>query len=141
MITVRDLHYPAITENSLNLTVIFDPSTHLPYLIRAYEDHIFAKSSNDLVVYNYTSVGGINIPHRIKVMYDEQHMLLDTVYDSVEINPTFPSGYFEGIPTAEVASTELGLMPSPAMAETEYGDAEVFETALVMYSDDVVRSI
>jgi hypothetical protein len=41
----------------------------------------------------------------------------NTIYDNVEINPTFPSGYFEGIPTAEVASTELGLMPSPAMAE------------------------
>jgi hypothetical protein len=104
--TVRDLQYPSVTDNSLNLTVIFDPSTHLPYLIRGYEDHIFGKSSNDFVVYNYTSIGEVNIPHRIKAMHNEQHMLLDTIYDNTEINPAFPSGYFEGMPTAEVASTD-----------------------------------
>jgi len=74
-------------------------------------------------------------------MYNEQHMLLDTIYDNAEINPAFPSGYFEGMPTAEVASTELGLMPSPAMAEMEYGDAEAFENALVMYSEVVACGI
>ena len=128
-ISVRDLQYPSITDNSLNLTVIFDPTTHLPYLIRAYEDHhIFGRSTNDFVVYNYTSVGGVQIPRRIKVYYNDQHMLLDTLYDNTEINPSFPSTYFDGIPTTQVSNTELGLMPSPAMmAEAEYGDAEVFE--------------
>jgi hypothetical protein len=128
MITIRDLQYPSVTESSLNLTVIFDPTTHLPYLIRVYEDHhIFGHSSNDFVVYNYTSVGGVQIPRRIEVYYNDQHMLLDTLYDNIEINPSFASEYFEGIPTVEVANTELGLMPSPAMVEAEYGDAEVFE--------------
>lgn len=130
MITVRNLKYPSVTDNSLNLTVIFDPTTYLPYLIRAYEDHhIFGTSSNDFVVYNYTSVGGVQFAHRVKVMYNDELMLLDTIYDAVEVNPSFPSRYFEGIPVSEVTSTELGLSPSPATAETEYGDAEVFENA------------
>jgi hypothetical protein len=142
MITVRDVQYPSITDNSLNLTVILDPTTHLPYLIRTYEDHhIFGKSSNDFVVYNYTAVGGVQIPRRIKVYYNDQHMLLDTIYDNIEINPSFGSGYFDGIPTAQVANTELGLMPSPATAEAEYGDAEVFENTLVMLCYDLTYNI
>jgi hypothetical protein len=44
-------------------------------------------------------------------------MLLDTLYDNSEIDPSFPSAYFDGILTAQVSNTELGLMPSPAMAE------------------------
>jgi hypothetical protein len=128
MITVRSLEYPSVTDSNLNLTVIFDPETYLPYLIRAYEDHhVFGKSSNDFVVYNYTSVAGVQIPRRIKIMYNDQHMLLDSIYDTIEANPSFPSGYFDGIPVSEIKSTELGLSPSPAMIEVEYGDAEVFE--------------
>lgn len=134
-IAVRGLQYPSTTDNSLNLTVIFDPITHLPYLIRAYEDHhIFGHSSNDFVVYNYSSIGGVQIPRRIKLYYNDQHMLLDTLYDNIEINPSFSSEYFEGIPTPQVANIELGLMPSPAVAEAEYGDAEVFENTSVILS-------
>lgn len=130
IVTVRNIEYPAVTDTKLSLTVIMDPTTYLPYLIRAYEDHhIFGPSTNDFVVYNYTSVGGMNFPRRIKVMYNEEHMLLDTLYDTVEVNPKFSTGYFDGIPLSEVKSTELGLSPAPAMAEAEYGDAEVFENA------------
>jgi hypothetical protein len=95
---------------------------------RAYEDHhIFGHSTNDFVLYNYASVGEVQIPRRIKVYYNDQHMLLDTLYGNIEIDPSFPSTYFDGIPTAQVSNTELVLMPFPAMAEAEYGDAEVFE--------------
>ena len=137
-ITVRESQYPSVTDNSLNITVIFEPTTHLPYLIRVYEDHhVFGHSSNDFVVYNYTTVGGVQIPRRIKIMYNEQHMLLDTLYDTIEVNPTFPSGYFDGIPISEVSSTELGLEPSPATFEAEYGDAEVFENTSVTLARNV----
>ena len=68
-VTVRGVQYPSIVDNKLNLTVVLDPESKLPYLVRAYEDHhIFGYSANDLVVYNYTSLGGVQLPRRLKYM-------------------------------------------------------------------------
>jgi hypothetical protein len=127
-VEVRGVKYPSITDESLNLTVILDPKTSLPYIIRAYEDHhIYGPSKNDFVVYNYTSVGGLQLPRRVKYMYNDVSMLFDSIIGDVQVNPSFPSGFFDGLPLDQVNITELGLPPSPPMLSQEYGDAEVFE--------------
>ena len=128
MVQVRKNNYPAITDNKLNLTVLLDPVTYLPYTIRAYEDHlIYGRSANDLVVYNYTSVAGVQLPQRIKIMYNEENMLLDMLTGPPKANPTFPAGYFDGLPVSEVKNTFLQVPPSPPTPSKEYGEAEVFE--------------
>ena len=127
-LVVRNITYPAITDNSLNLTIVFRPDTFLPYIVRSYEDHhIFGRSSNDLVLYNYTAVAGVNFPRRIKIVYNEDEQLLDTLIDTIEVNPSFPENYFEGLPKSQVKNTAFANAPTPAEISTEYGEAEVFE--------------
>ena len=127
-VQVRKNNYAAISDNKLNLTVLLDPVTYLPYTIRAYEDHlIYGRSTNDLVVYNYTTVAGVRLPQRIKIMYNEENMLLDMLTGPPKANPTFPAGYFDGLPISEVNNTFLQVPPSPAAPSKEYGEAEVFE--------------
>lgn len=65
-VDVRGVQFPAITGSVLNLTVILDSQSMLPYIIRAYENHhIYGNSCNDLVVYTHTSVGGVQLPRRL----------------------------------------------------------------------------
>ncbi|RBQ72874.1 hypothetical protein FVER14953_20555 [Fusarium verticillioides] len=46
--------------------------TKLPYIIRSYEYHgIYGNSTQDLVVYNYTTVDGVKFPGRFKIMYNK----------------------------------------------------------------------
>lgn len=131
-LTVRGVSYPAITDPYQNITVAFNPETHFPYIIRSYEDHaIYGNSSSDFVVYNYTSVAGVQFPRRIKLMYNEDNMLIDSLIDTIEVNPSFSADYFVGLPESEIQSTALQIPPVPAMASSEYGDAEVFENRQV----------
>jgi hypothetical protein len=133
-VEVRGVSYPSITDTSLNLTAILDPNTKLPYIIRAYEDHyIYGHSTNDFVVYNYTSIGGLQLPRRVKYMYNEENMLFDSIIGDVQINPSYPKGFFDGLPLAEANITEFGLPPSPPMSSNEYGDAEVFEFSSALH--------
>ena len=128
-IAVRGISYPALTDRRTNITVIFDPDTYLPYLIRSYEDHqIFGRSTNDYVVYNYTTAAGIQVPQRIKTVYNEDYLLLDSIFGSVEVNPSFPTGFFSGLPAAEINQTVNGLPPTPPTPSDEYGEAEIFES-------------
>ena len=118
--------YPAVT--TLNITVAFDPSTYLPHIIRAYEDHrIFGNSSSDYIVYNYTTVQGVQVPQRIKLMYNEDNMMIDTLLGEIDANPQFPSGYFDGLPVDQVNDTAEQLPPTPPGLSAEYGIAEVWE--------------
>ena len=84
-------------DNILNLTVIFDANTTLPYIIRSYEDHgIYGPSTNDLVLYNYTSVNGVMYPRRFHTIYNKQHILMDYLVDTVIVNATLDPGFFDG---------------------------------------------
>ena len=38
MLDIKGVKYPALTDQYLNITVAFEPSTYLPYVIRAYEN-------------------------------------------------------------------------------------------------------
>ena len=125
---IRGVEYPALTDAYLNITVAFDPETYLPYVVRAYEEHaIYGNSTSDYTLYNYTKVGGVQFPQRIKLYYNEDNLLVDSLYDKITVNPTFPDNFFEGLPQNQIAGTALQIPPVPAQASNEYGIAEVFE--------------
>lgn len=120
--------FPAVTDKSLKITVIFDPESFLPYLVRSYEDHlIFGRSTNDYVLTNYTEIGGIKFPRLVQIMYNENSLLLHSLRDTITINPTFDFGFFDGIPLSQIGSTFSLSPPSAPVLSTEYGAAEVFE--------------
>ena len=124
------VEYPAVT--AFNITVAVDSKTSLPHIIRAYEDHhIFGHSNSDYIVYNYTSVGGLQIPQRIKLMYNEDNLMIDALFGEINVNPQFASRYFDGLPTDQVKDTALQMPPMPAAASAEYGIAEVWEESYV----------
>lgn len=125
------MSYPAITDPGLNITVAFRPDTFLPYLIRSYENHsIYGRSSNDYVVSNYTTVAGVKFPRRIKVVYNEDNLLVDTLIGDVKINPPFPLGFFDGLPESQINQTAFKSPPVPAEPSKQYDEAEVFENRL-----------
>lgn len=85
------------------MSVIFDPSSNLPYIVRTIEDHyIYGPSTNDLYLTNYTAVDGIHFPHHIQTVYNSSQNLdaplEDYVVEEVIPNPDFPSGFFNGLP-------------------------------------------
>ncbi|KAG0651567.1 hypothetical protein D0Z07_1494 [Hyphodiscus hymeniophilus] len=106
----------------LNLSIIFDPDTHLPYIIRSFEDHlVFGPSTSDLMVYNYTSIDGVMFPRRFKIVYNNVHLLADFLVESIDVNPSFPAGFFDGLPVTPNT-------PIPALeVSAEYGAAEIGE--------------
>ncbi|KAH7159271.1 hypothetical protein DER46DRAFT_508618 [Fusarium sp. MPI-SDFR-AT-0072] len=99
------LKLPAVHDKTLDLTVLFDSDTKLPYIIRSYEDHgIYGKSTQDLLVYNYTSIDGIKFPGRFKTIYNKQHILMDYQVDRVIVNPHLDPQFFDGPRGRQAAS-------------------------------------
>lgn len=96
----------AVSDTMLDITVIFDPETFLPYIVRTTEQHpIYGASFNDLVFNNYTSVPGSSLlfPQHVQTVYSATTSLLnspleDFIVESIEINPTFPEDFFDGLP-------------------------------------------
>lgn len=106
----------------LDVTIIFDPSSNLPYIIRSYEDHnIFGPSTSDLQVYNYTSVNGIMFPQRFVSIYNDA-VLEDFLVTHIFVNPDFPTDYFDGLP----ANASVTPKATP-LKNSDYGHAELGE--------------
>ena len=72
-------------------------------------------------------MAGVMFPRRYHLMYNLDSLLLDFLVGDIEVNPNFPSDYFQGLPASEIKNTALQIPPTPAMASPEYSDAEVFE--------------
>ncbi|UPK92077.1 hypothetical protein LCI18_003012 [Fusarium solani-melongenae] len=78
---------PAVYDATLDLAVILDPKTYLPYIIRSYENHkIFGRSTHDLLLQDYNLVDGIMLPRRFKIYYNGDLLLTDYVADEVLVN-------------------------------------------------------
>lgn len=106
----------------LDVTIIFDPSSHLPYIIRSYEDnHVFGPSTSDLQIYNYTSVDGIMFPQSFQWIYNGA-VLEDYLVSDITVNPDFPADYFDGLPAGAP-----GLPKAAPEKSDEYGHAELGE--------------
>ena len=122
--------YPALSDTSRNLTVIFDPETYLPSRIRAYENHqIFGQSTSDVLLYNYTEIHGVQFARNMKLLYNEDLMLQEMLLDSITANPTLPSDFFDEIPESAINQNLFGLRPTAPEISVEYNSAEVFESS------------
>ncbi|UKZ48031.1 hypothetical protein TrVGV298_002267 [Trichoderma virens] len=120
--------YPSVHDHSLNLTVLFDPETYLPFVVRAYENHrIFGPSTNDYILANYSVIDGLRIPQTVHTLYNEGNLLFHTIRDAITINPQFEAGYFDGLSNDQIGQTGSQLKPTPAESSSEYDPAEVFE--------------
>ncbi|KAL5583885.1 hypothetical protein FOVSG1_015236 [Fusarium oxysporum f. sp. vasinfectum] len=88
---------PAVYDESTGIAILFDSDTHLPHIIRSYEDHpIFGPSTHDLLIYNYTDVGGVKFPQRFKTIYNNKHVTADYAADRILINVDHAPGFFIG---------------------------------------------
>jgi hypothetical protein len=112
-----------VYDSVLDLTIIFNTTSHLPYIIRSNEDHyIFGRSSNDLLVYNYTRTAGVLFPRRTKQIYNNYALLEDTVVEEVIVNQEYPPDYFEGL-----SANEYTLAKAAPVNDPEYSRAELSE--------------
>lgn len=120
--------FPAVYDSSLNITVLFDPDTFLPYIVRSPEEHrIFGSSTNDFVLTNYTEVEGMKFPQTVQLMYNQNSLILQSLRDTIIVNPSFPDGFFTGLPTSQINQTYSLLPPAAPELSIEFGTAEVFE--------------
>ncbi|KAH8633344.1 hypothetical protein IG631_11978 [Alternaria alternata] len=108
-----DLLLPAVIDQSLNISVLFDPDTYLPFAIRTYEDHpFFGPSTNDLRVYDYIRVDGLMIPRHFKIIYNNKRLTTDFLADEVSVNFDVDPSFFD-------VSAERGDLNIPVVDPTE----------------------
>lgn len=108
--------YITVYDAGLNLTVIFHPSSGLPYIIRSKEDHsIYGASTNDLYLTNYQAVNGLMFPHLIQTVYNSSQQALDAtledyIVEQIDVDPQFPSDFFDGLAANESMSPRAAPM-------------------------------
>ncbi|EXK25181.1 hypothetical protein FOMG_18157 [Fusarium oxysporum f. sp. melonis 26406] len=113
-VEINGIEFTAVRDPSRELTVIFDPKTSLPYIIRTIEDHpIYGESTKDLYLSSYKVVQGIKFAHTVQTIYNSttqglNAVLEDFIIDKVILNPSFPSKFFDGI------SEDRSLAPKSA---------------------------
>ncbi|KAH6980842.1 hypothetical protein BKA56DRAFT_632550 [Ilyonectria sp. MPI-CAGE-AT-0026] len=106
--------YTDFYDSHLDLTVIFDPSSNLPYIVRTLEDHpIYGASTFDLYLSDYKTVKGLKFPHQIQSIYNSSSenlnaVLEDYVIEQITLNPDFTSDFFHGV------SEEESMFPKAA---------------------------
>jgi len=125
---VSNLTFDAVINSELGLSIIFDATSHLPYMIRSHESHaIFGNSTSDLILSAWAPVkigknATVLLPHRFQTLYNSINILEDVLIESITINPDFPENYFAGLPDSE------SQMPkAKPQLSAEYTRAEVGE--------------
>ncbi|KAL2686906.1 hypothetical protein Neosp_004449 [[Neocosmospora] mangrovei] len=112
---------PMLLRNTLNISVLLDDHTNLPYLIRSYEHHgLFGPSTKDLFVSDYVTVNGVKFPRRFQTIYNRKHVLTEYAAETVSVTATTPNRFMG----------PLGR-PLPAQLprrDTSYGFAEIGES-------------
>ncbi|EEY19618.1 conserved hypothetical protein [Verticillium alfalfae VaMs.102] len=114
----------------LGLSVIFDPATNLPYMIRSYENHgVIGKSTQDLVLQHYTAVNNVMFPTRFKSIYNDHNVIADFTVREVLIDSVASTAFEvtgdlrpDNVPTNSslYSSTEVGEFFESAVWSGEY---------------------
>ena len=124
----------ALEHTDLGLTLILNTTTHLPYIVRSYEDHtIYGHSTNDVLLSNYSMVhfpdnGSLLLPHRIQTVYNTFNMIENFIIDKINLNPSWPDTFFEPLPESQSPTPRTPPSQSPEYPRSEVH--EFFETAL-----------
>ncbi|KPM43977.1 hypothetical protein AK830_g2647 [Neonectria ditissima] len=101
--TIKEVEMLSVHDSDLGLTVIFDPSSSLPHIVRASESHaIYGASTFDLYLTNYKSIDGLKFPHQVQSVYNASSQNLDAVIEDyiieqITLNPNFSSTFFDRI--------------------------------------------
>ncbi|KAI9148732.1 hypothetical protein HJFPF1_10774 [Paramyrothecium foliicola] len=120
-VTFREAVHPAIHDRVTNITVVFDPESHLPLLIRTFENHrILGPATRDLQLFNYKEIHGILFPHSQKTIYQEHAIIEETDISKVHVDSAFEEGFFSGLSSEETETT-----PSPPKAIPGYEHAYI----------------
>ena len=129
----RDL--PTLFYRDLDLAIIIDDATYLPYAVRTTENHtVFGPSFSDVVFLSYTSEQvdynhTIQLPHRIQTVYNSASILEDFVIDDITINPDFPEDFFVAKSTPPSVDSASSVSTDPVLPQTdsEYPRSELHE--------------
>ncbi|EXA31335.1 hypothetical protein FOVG_17385 [Fusarium oxysporum f. sp. pisi HDV247] len=118
-VLINGIKTPAVYDPVLEITIIFDASSHLPHIIRTEANHmIYGPSTNDLYLSQYKAIEGIKFPHTFQTVYNSTTQKLDAtleefIVEEITINPKFPKNYFNGLSEGE------GFFPKEAPKRTE----------------------
>lgn len=116
------LSHITVYDPSLNLTVVLHPSSDLPYIVRSIEDHsIYGAATNDLYLTNYKAVNGLMFPHSIQTVYNSSQQSLDAtledyIIEQVDMDPEFPSNFFDGLAVNESMTPRAAPMKVPGVS-------------------------
>ncbi|WKT54478.1 Metallo-beta-lactamase [Fusarium oxysporum f. sp. vasinfectum] len=114
------IELPGVHDETTGLTILFDPETDLPHIIRSYEDHpFFGPSTHDLLVYNYVEIDGVKFPRRFKTVYNNKHVIADYAADQVLTNLELDEGFFSRLGNGTIPG---GSVPT---RDPEYSFAEI----------------
>ncbi|RBA21072.1 hypothetical protein FPRO05_07386 [Fusarium proliferatum] len=118
-VLINGIKTAAVYDPILEITMVFDASSHLPHIIRTDENHmIYGPSTNDLYVSQYKAIEGIKFPHTFQTVYNSTTQKLDAtleefMVEEITINPRFAKDYFSGLSERE------GFFPKEAPKKTE----------------------
>ncbi|KAJ4119819.1 hypothetical protein NW765_015237 [Fusarium oxysporum] len=81
-VLINGINTPAVYDPVLEITIIFDASSHLPHIIRTEEnDMIYGPSTNDLNLSQYKAIEGITFPHTFQAVYNSTTQKLDATLE------------------------------------------------------------
>ncbi|KAL6917141.1 hypothetical protein FSST1_008636 [Fusarium sambucinum] len=100
---INGVYFQAVQDSQQGITVVMDPKSDLPYIVRTTESHpIYGIATKDLYLSDYKEVEGIKFPRLVQTIYNSSSQRLSAVLEDfrieeVTLNPDFPAGYFDGI--------------------------------------------
>ncbi|GFP60251.1 hypothetical protein TASIC1_0017001300 [Trichoderma asperellum] len=115
----------------LDLLLLIDRSTFLPFAVRAPENHlIFGPSTSDMIFFNYSNVSfdghHVKFPHRIQTLYNTVSVIEDFTIDELTVNPKFEADFF-----SPSNSTKISHMAPRSSSDYPRSEVhEFFETGL-----------
>lgn len=126
--------FATLHDAQLNLTLLINDATFLPYAVRANEVHrIFGPSTSDVVFSNFTAVSfgnsSVKLPHRVQTVYNNAFVLEDFTVDQYTLNPTFSSTFFDAAPPSDADSPKYMSSAQPAEDTTTASDVHEFYEA------------
>ena len=84
----------AFTDRGTKFVILFDRATHLPTVVRTRDDdHVYGDSNYDLVMDNWSSVGGVQIAHSLSYQLNGMQVQF-LAYDQVTANPQIAADAF-----------------------------------------------
>ncbi|KAK4961420.1 hypothetical protein LTR10_001910 [Elasticomyces elasticus] len=134
--------YTTFDDHHLDLSLLVDPESNIPRIIRAYEVHeVYGLSTSDLLLSEYRKVSSMEdpalvLPHRLQTIYNSEYLLEDFLLDDIIINPGIQASFFDGQPAPanpDDPSSNQGMSPERPAQSSQYPRSEVheyFETGL-----------